>query len=208
MKIQELFDIDRYISTNDLKEVKSQHIYKTQNQFNPEGLFSEEIFGQTDQERKYRCGYIKLPVHVFNPSVAKTIISRSGGIIRKMAYGESRCNIENGVLVAAADGQYCGLKDLYEIWDQIDIKKTINTRSKDNIDILTKSPKRLIFNDKVLVLPPGFRQIGMRNGKHTKSELNALYSHILGLKSVTAHTTTNAVQLYAKFQDAVSDRMF
>ena len=80
MKIQELFDIDRFVTTNDIKEVKSQHIYKTQNQFNPEGLFSEEIFGQTDQVRKYRCGYIKLPVHVFNPSVAKTIISRSGGI--------------------------------------------------------------------------------------------------------------------------------
>ena len=45
-------------------------------------------------------------------------------------------------------------------------------------------PKRLLFNDKVLVLPPGFRQIGMRNGKHTKSELNTLYSHILRLISV------------------------
>ncbi len=205
MKIIELFDIDRYIKINDLKEVTSQHIYRTQNQFNPEGLFSEEIFGQTDQVRKYRCGYIKLPIHVFNPDITKTIIARSGGIIRKMAYGEVRCNLENGVLVASKEGKYCGLKDLYEIWDNIDIRKTINTRSKDNIDILTKSPKRLLFNDKVLVLPPGFRQIGMRNGKHTKSELNSLYSHILGLKSVTSHTTTNAVQLYAKFQDAVAD---
>ena len=57
MKIQELYDIDRAIKVNDLKEVTSQHIYKTQNQFNPEGLFSEEIFGQTTEERKYRCGY-------------------------------------------------------------------------------------------------------------------------------------------------------
>ena len=54
MVIQELFDIDRYIKTNDLKEVKSQHIYRTQNMFNPEGLFSEEIFGQTSEEQKYR----------------------------------------------------------------------------------------------------------------------------------------------------------
>jgi hypothetical protein len=122
-----------------------------------------------------------------------------------MAYGEVKCNLEKGVLVQAPDGKYCGLKDLYEIWDEIDIRKTINTRLNDNIDILTKSPKRLLFNDKVLVLPPGFRQIGMRNGKQTKNELNSLYSHILGLKSVASHTTTNPVQLYAKFQDAVMD---
>ena len=203
MKIQELFDIDRYIKVNDLKEVTSQHIYKTQNMFNPEGLFSEEIFGQTAEEQKYRCGYIKLPIHVFNPSVAKTIITRSGGIIRKLAYGEVKCDLKDGVLVASKDGQYCGLKDLYNIWDQIDIRKTLNTRSDDNIDILTKSPKRLIFNDKVLVLPPSFRPIGMRNGRKTKNELNSLYSHIIGLKSVTAHTTSNVYQIYSKFQDAV-----
>ena len=203
MKIQELYDIDRAIKVNDLKEVTSQHIYKTQNQFNPEGLFSEEIFGQTTEERKYRCGYIKLPIHVFNPCVAKTIISRSGGIIRKMAYGETKCNLVDGVLVPDKEGQYCGLKDLYDIWDNIDIRKTLNTRSQDNIDILTKSPKRLIFNDKVMVLPPEYRKIGMRNGKHTKDELNSLYTHIIGLKSVTAHTTANVYQVYAKFQDAV-----
>lgn len=203
MKIQELFDIDRYIQVNQLMEVKSQHIYRTQNMFNPEGLFSEEIFGQTAEEQKYRCGYIKLPVHVFNPSVAKTIIARSGGIIRKMAYGETKCSLKDGVLVADKEGQYCGLKDLYNIWDQIDIRKTLSTRSDDNIDILTKSPKRLIFNDKVLVLPPAFRPIGMRNGRRTKNELNSLYTHIIGLKSVTAHTTSNVYQIYAKFQDAV-----
>ena len=203
MVIQELFDIDRYIKTNDLKEVKSQHIYRTQNMFNPEGLFSEEIFGQTSEEQKYRCGYIKLPVHVFNPSVAKTIIARSGGIIRKMAYGETKCSLKDGVLIPDKEGQYCGLKDLYEIWDQIDIRKTLNTRSNDNIDILTKSPKRLLFNDKVLVLPPAFRPIGMRNGKRTKNELNSLYTHLIGLKSVTSHTTSNVYQIYAKFQEGV-----
>lgn len=203
MKIQELFDIDRYITTNQLGEVKSQHIYRTQTQFNPEGLFSEEIFGQTATEQRYRCGYIKLPVHVFNPCVAKTIIARSGGIIRKMAYGETKCDLKDGVLVPNKEGQYCGLRDLYEIWDQIDIRKTLNTRSGEIIDILTKSPKRLLFNDKVLVLPPSFRPIGMRNGRRTKNELNSLYTHLIGLKSVTSHTTSNVYQIYAKFQDGV-----
>ena len=203
MKIQELYDIDRDIKTNSLKEVTSQQIYRTSNMFNPQGLFSEEIFGQTNDERSYRCAYIKLPVHVFNPHVAKNIIQRSGGVIKKMAYGEVKCNIVNGVLTIDPEGKYSGLKDLYDIWEQIDIRKTLNTRSQENIDVLTKSPKRLLFNDKVLVLPPNMRQIGMRNGKTVKNELNTLYLGILGLKSVTAHTTTNVYQLYNKFQDAV-----
>lgn len=200
MKIQELFDIDREIKVNGLGEVKSQAIYQNKS----DGLFSEEIFGQTPDERKYRCGYIKLPIHVFNPSIAKTIIARSGGIIRKMAYGEVHCNIIDGVLTPSKDGKYIGLKDLYDIWDQIDIKKTLSTtRLQDVIDILTKSPKQLIFNDKVLVAPPEFRPIGEKNGRMVKSELNTIYMHILGLKSVTSHTTSNVYQIYNKFQDAV-----
>ena len=203
MRIQELYDIDRDIKTNGLKEVTSQQIYRTSNIFNSQGLFSEEIFGQTNDERSYRCAYIKLPVHVFNPHVAKNIIQRSGGVIKKMAYGEVKCNLVNGVLTIDPDGKYCGLKDLYDIWEQIDIKKTLNTRSQENIDVLTKSPKRLLFNDKVLVLPPNMRQIGMRNGKTVKNELNTLYLGLLGMKSVTAHTTTSVYQIYNKFQDAV-----
>lgn len=206
MKIQELMDIDRFIKVNDLKEVTTQRLEISQNVYHPQGLFSEEIFGQTQDERDYRCAYIKLPIHIFNPDVGATIIARSGGIIKKMAYAEVRCNLIDGKLVASEEGQYCGLKDLYEIWDQIDIRKTLPSRDKDKMDILTKTPKRLLFNDKVLVLPPNMRPQGLRNGRKVKSELNTMYMHILGLKSVTAYTVANNIyQVYNKFQDAVID---
>lgn len=205
MKIQGLYDIDQAIKINDLKEVTSSRIYLTENEFHPQGLFSEEIFGQTNNEREYRCGYIKLPIHIFNPNIAKTIILRSGGILKKMAYAETRCSLtEDGILKADEEGQYCGLVDLYNIWEKIDIRKTLNTRSKDNLDILTKIPKKLLFNDKVLVAPPNMRPVGERNGRQVKSELNTIYIGILGLKSVTARTTTKDVyQVYAKFQNYV-----
>ena len=204
MKIQGLYDIDQSIKVNDLKEVTSSRIYLTENQFHPQGLFSEEIFGQTNNEREYRCGYIKLPIHIFNPNIAKTIIMRSGGIIKKMAYGEVRCDLtEEGLLVAKPEGKYTGLVDLYNIWEKIDIKNVLTTRSQDNIDILTKIPKKLLFNDKILVCPPNMRQIGERNGRPVKSELNTAYMGILGLKSVTSHTTTgdNLYQVHVKFQN-------
>lgn len=203
MKILGLYDYDLAIKVNGFKEVTSQRIEKSPNVFHPEGLFSEEIFGQTEDERTYRCGYIKLPLYVFNPDVAKTIILRSGGIIKKMMYGEVRCNIVDGQLVAAQDGQYTGLKDLYNIWDQIDLRKTLTTRNQENIDILTKSPKRLLFTNKVIVLPPQLRPTGVRNGRKVKNELNTLYLRLLGLKSLTSHTTNTVSQIDSKFQDTV-----
>ena len=203
MKIIELYDIDKDIKINQLKEVTSTAIFTTSNHYNPTGLFSEEIFGQTEDERTYRCGYIKLPIHVFNPGVAKSIISRSGGIIKKMAYAEIRCNLIDGVLVPDDEGKYTGIKDLYDIWDQIDIRKTLKSKSDKVLDILTKSPKRLIFNDKVLVVPPNLRRISEKNGKQTKSELNSLYIKLLGLKSVTQYTTTSVHKVYNSIQDTL-----
>ena len=197
MQIQGLYDIEQDIKVNGLKEVTSQQIYQSTNQYNPNGLFSEEIFGQTEEEQKYRCGYLTLPIHVFNPNIAKTIILRSGGIIRKMAYAEVRCNLtEDGILVEAADGKYCGMKDLYAIWEHIDLRKTLKTKKAENLNILTKSPKRLLFIDKVLVLPISMRPTGIRNGRQIKSELNAIYMKLLGYKSVMSHTTSNVYKVY------------
>lgn len=205
MKVISLFDIDTYVKSNNIKEVTSKRIYNgAQNSYNPTGLFSEEIFGQTSDERRYRAGYIKLPIHVFNPDIATFIISRSGGIIRKIAFGEVKCDIEDGELKPKPDGKYCGLKDLYEIWDQLDLDKNIKSSNQDKLTILKKSPKRLIFNDKVLVCPPELRPAGMKNGKMVKNELNTIYMNILGLKNVTSHTTsTSTYQIYNKFQEAV-----
>lgn len=206
MKIQELFDIDRFIKTNDILEVTSQQILSSQNNYNPNGLFSENIFGQTPEERKYRCGYITLPVYFFNPYIAKNVIKSNGGNIRKLAYSEARFNLVDGELIQDEKGKYSGFKDLYQIWDQIDIKKTVKSQIPEIIDILTKTPKRLLFSNKVLVLPPdGFREMGTKNGKQVKSELNTLYMKLLGLKSVSSHIGSTPHKIHNQIQDTIMD---
>ena len=204
MRILSLYDIDLNIKTNDLMEVTSSRIYSGGNTFNEKGLMSETIFGITPEDRMYKCGYIKLPCHVFNPDVAKTIINRGGGIIRKCAYGEVTCDIIDGVLTKKEGGNICGFEDLYKNWEKINIEKTLTSKVANNITILTKSPKRLLFTDKVLVLPPNFRPIGERNGRPVKAELNNIYGKILGLKDVSSHTSGRGVYpLYGKIQDAL-----
>lgn len=204
MRIMSLYDIDLAIKTNDLLEVTSSRIYSGGNTFNENGLMSERIFGISTEDRMYKCGYIKLPCHVFNPDVAKTIINRGGGIIRKCAYGEVACDIVNGVLTKKEGGNICGFEDLYKNWEKIDIEKTLSSKVANNLTILTKSPKKVLFVDKVLVLPPNFRPIGERNGRPVKAELNNIYGKMLGLKDVSAHTSGRGVYpLYGKIQDSL-----
>lgn len=204
MRIMSLYDIDLAIKTNDLLEVTSSRIYSGGNTFNENGLMSERIFGISTEDRMYKCGYIKLPCHVFNPDVAKTIINRGGGIIRKCAYGEVACDIVNGSLVKKEGGNICGFEDLYKNWEKIDIEKTLSSKVANNLTILTKSPKKVLFVDKVLVLPPNFRPIGERNGRPVKAELNNIYGKMLGLKDISAHTSGRGVYpLYGKIQDSL-----
>jgi DNA-directed RNA polymerase beta' subunit len=203
MKIQELFDNDKFIRVNDIKEVKTQRLYASRESFDPNGLFSEDIFGQTDDERKYRFGYIQLPTHLFNPYIAKHIIKRSGGIIRKMADNEIKCSIRNGQLIEDENGKYSGIKDLYSIWDSIDLKKTVSSERSTVNDILIRTPKRLLFSDKLLVLPPAFRQIGTKNGRPVKSELNTLYMRVLGLCSVSNNVGSSPRMIYSQIQEAI-----
>ena len=75
MKVLGLFDIDEQIKVNDLQEVTSQAIYQGSS-FHSKGLFSEDIFGQTEEERMHRCGYIKLPIHVMNSNISKKDYNR------------------------------------------------------------------------------------------------------------------------------------
>ena len=205
MRVMSLYDIDLAIKVNDLKEVTSSRIYSAPNVFSDTGLMSETIFGQSVDDRMYRCGYIKLPIYIFNPDVAKTIIKRSGGIIKKCAYGETKCSIKNGVLVADDNGKICGFKTLYEAWDQIDVAKTLTTKNNNSLDILIKSPKRLLWTNKILVLPPYFRPIGERNGRPVKSAMNDIYEKFLGLKNITTHTSTQIFQVYNKIQETAVD---
>ena len=57
-----IMDVNNYIFLNGLKEVKTQLIYEpSTSNFHPEGLYSEEIFGQIGSpQRVATLGYIDL----------------------------------------------------------------------------------------------------------------------------------------------------
>ena len=70
-----LLDLDALIKAENLKEVTSEFIRESSsNRFHPEGLFSEEIFGEiASQKRQLTCGYIKLNCRVFHPVIFQNL---------------------------------------------------------------------------------------------------------------------------------------
>ena len=67
---------DEFIQRNGLKEVTSQLNYEpSSTNFHPEGLFSEEIFGQLgSSSRIATLGYINLHTPILTPVVYKNVI--------------------------------------------------------------------------------------------------------------------------------------
>lgn len=51
MKIVGLFDIDEFIKINQTGEVTSAAMYRSTNQFNPDGLFSERYSGKRKKNK-------------------------------------------------------------------------------------------------------------------------------------------------------------
>src|SRR5574343_1376865 len=71
-----ILEADEYIRKNNIKEVTSPYIYQPSSTLlHPEGLFSEEIFGQiASVERYFRPGYIALNTKVFHPKLYLELI--------------------------------------------------------------------------------------------------------------------------------------
>ena len=74
-----LLDINKYIQTKNVKEVKSTAIFAPGGtNFDPNGRWSEEIFGRVgSKERKERFGYIDLRTKIINPTVYSIILTCS-----------------------------------------------------------------------------------------------------------------------------------
>lgn len=75
MKI-DIFNINDFIRANNCKEVSNPVFFDWSGAPTPDGLFSYEIFGMSEQERKNIFGYIDLGDHYIHPVIFNLISSR------------------------------------------------------------------------------------------------------------------------------------
>lgn len=181
MKI-DLFDTKEFIDINKLKEVKSGILFQRGNIPHPEGLISNEIFGITIKSRKETFAYIKLNGHFFHPHIYKAI-KRLFRNVEKIISGEEYYTIDkNGQLIKDDAGE-TGIEFLYNNWEKIKWNKSDKSGMRnERIDLITKTPKNIIFTEYQIVVPAFYRDItSTSSGSNETSELNKFYARLIRL---------------------------
>ena len=189
----DLFDINKYIERYGCKEVTSSNIFSAKlTEPDPEGLGSYEIFGHPgSQARRETFGYISLHAKFVHPHVYNVLCSLSRAI-QDLIFGEAKFYLEDGKLKRYNEGEKLpakipvgtGVDFLYLIYDKLDWESASSTSNARNmrVQLLKSLKKEEVFVDKVLVIPPFYRDVDMVKG--SKNEINIMYSRILNMASM------------------------
>jgi len=179
-----LLDTNAYVSRNKCQQVSSTNIYAlTGHKFDPNGLWSEEIFGRIgSNDRKTKFGYVDLTCRILNPVVYGIVVGMAPEI-RHIVMESKRYEFEKNKFKEVEVGQ-TGITFLMSILDDIDFEKICKPTKVDAAKFLNKN-RKLITIEKYLVLPAGIRDLSLHQtkGKQFSSEVNELYEKLIMLVS-------------------------
>ena len=151
-----LLNNSKFIEKNDIKQVLSSKIYLSKNKLNPNGLFSEEIFGRygsPDRRRTY--GYIDLKTNIIHPEAWEIVLGCDPRIKKLITEVANYKLTDDGDLIEFSDSTKTGLLYFTEICKKTNYNKMKNKSHakfiQDNLDT--------IIIDKILVLPAGIRDV-------------------------------------------------
>ena len=187
MKI-DILDIDNVVQVNALDAVSSPKIFSQGKNFNPDGIFSNEIFGISKGDRRNQFAYIDLKGPYIHPHIYDKVLKRSFLAITDIVSGLKKFTIVDGWLKEDPNG-WTGLNELYEHWNKIDwsMSESVN---KENIFMLAKMPRDKLFIHKFLVCPPAHRDIMIGGEAQTSSDkvdsVNPLYTKLISAVQVLA----------------------
>lgn len=176
----ELLDINKYVQDNKLMPVSTIRLYEKPEHTDPNGLFSEELFGKFgSSERRRRFAFINLKINIIHPE-AYPLIAGLDTSVSKLLGNKATYKVDKeGTLVEDAAGS-SGADYFISIFNKLDLDKFKN-RPK-NVTFVKKN-KDKIFIDKYLVLPAGIRDLSIsKTSKQTIvnfSDLSELYTNLI-----------------------------
>lgn len=182
MKV-EILDINTLIDVNKLQEIQSGKIFNSKMTFDPDGLLSNDIFGTSKNDRRNTFGYISLGRKFLHPHIYQKVLkSICRNTIAYLISGKKHYKVVNGQLQEDESG-WTGLEGLYTHWYEIkwDQHKSADKMSKN---ILSKLDRDQIFIDKLLVIPPAYRDVtvaGTIDSSAYVNELNRMYQQVISL---------------------------
>lgn len=205
-----ILDYDQRIKDKGYKEVSSNFIHETSsNKFHPDGLFSEEIFGQvTSPERLVRNGYIELHTSVFHPRIFK-ILKSLKGLYEEILSGKSYAgfNSQTGDFEKASVDDMeaepnslpwvevgTGFSFFMKYFQRLNIKPTESISRNDKLLLLSKYRNKVSVT-KWLVIAAGQREYQEdAKGGGSSEEINKLYSSLLRLtKAIPPKSETSPI---------------
>lgn len=194
-------DVDKFVKANNCREVTDPIFFIKDGIPSPNGLLSNELFGVTKDERANIFGYIDLHGWFMHPLVYK-LWSRMDGRIKNIVHGVKKYSIgENGDLIEDEHGK-TGVKFLKDNMDKIKIKSTDSKSRDKKIDFIYKY-KDVIFMNKMIVIPPFYRDVNTSGGNIGVGVLNKYYSSLL----VNVRALTETADYGLSMSDAVKGRI-
>jgi len=217
----EILDIEELISVNKLEKVTSPKLFSNNTTFDVNGILSNEIFGLSKYDRRNTYAYIELNRFFIHPHIYEKVLKNIFRGIIKLVSGQKRYVVSNNQLVEDDSG-WTGIDELYKHWDQIDWSKSKSVRSTEK-ELVTRLDKNLIFINRLLIIPPAYRDVllsGTKDNTDHISVLNTYYSSIMravtliqqgGLFSRTQYATQSKIQdmlvnIYNYFLDQIKGK--
>lgn len=187
---------DKIIEDNFLKPVTSPILFEKGSFPAPKGLYSEEIFGTTPEEKHKKYGYIDLGGKFIHPYVYEVLVSLQRSISRIVA-GEGSWKIEDGkfVEIKEDDPNYdydaTGLDFFINHFDELVFEENNSFMRKERVKFIKALSKDEIFVSKWIVIPVFYRDYD-RSGKSRKTpEINRIYNNIIAYSNRLKQETSS-----------------
>lgn len=182
-----LLDVDDFVKKNNLVEITNPVIFDTSSNPTNDGLLSNTIFGITKESRASTFAYISLKKKFLQPLVYR-IWSKVDSKIKSVIHGIGTYSIDkSGNIVEDPKGDN-GIDFLRKNLDKIKFRETDSIKRERYIKFLNDNRKNF-FTDKLIVIPPFFRDIKVDGGKISVGDINKLYINIMVSASAIGDST-------------------
>ena len=155
------------------------------NQFHPEGLFSEIIFGNKEtKERAHTFSYIDLHCKVLHPALVKPIYRLNGKILKVLQLEQTYNLTKDNQLEESEEGEINGVTSVIKHFPEL-ISRNEEPGVRNDIKnmVLFQYKNNLAFIDKCIVIPAAYRDADIEDstGSLRIPRVNEYYQKIIKL---------------------------
>lgn len=203
-------DIERF--SKNLTPVTSSEIFESDDNFHPEGVYSELIFGAIETQNRFTTfSYIDLKTNILHPTGIR-ILMQLDRRVEKILSCENYFKIVNKQLVLSEEreeGSFTGIDAFLQNFPNINFRGETEIREKYIKLLRSAYDNGLLMVNKLPVIPPNYRVIYKdRDGNWNIDPLNEIYQSIIR-KVEQTHATSGSGILYSlmkySLQKAVED---